>query len=322
MSSRPVVAKKDRLEEERELLRRLLEREGLSAPGAQSSAQEQTSISSTDGSVTRASLFPLSYEQEQLWFLDRFNPGTAFYNVPMTLRLKGGLDVALLERSLQEVVRRHEILRTCFVTDEHGHPMQKVVGERCDVRLPVMDLQRLEPDAREEQAKKVIAEESSAAFDLNRAPLLRGVLVRMDDNDHVLRLTLHHSICDEWSLGVLMEELEQLYVAYGRGEESPLPELQMQYGEYALQQKQELDEKKLQQQMEYWKEQLEGMPQVLELPTDYGRPAQMSFRGGMLARDLQGDLLKGLNAVGRGEGASLFMTSLAAFQVLLMRYTG
>src|SRR5947209_547555 len=322
MSSRPVVAKKDRLEEERELLRRLLEREGLSAPGAQSSAQEQTSISSTDGSVTRASLFPLSYEQEQLWFLDRFNPGTAFYNVPMTLRLKGGLDVALLERSLQEVVRRHEILRTCFVTDEHGHPMQKVVGERCDVRVPVMDLQRLEPDAREEQAKKVIAEESSAAFDLNRAPLLRGVLVRMDDNDHGLRLTLHHSICDEWSLGVLMEELEQLYVAYGRGEESPLPELQMQYGEYALQQKQELDEKKLQQQMEYWKEQLEGMPQVLELPTDYGRPAQMSFRGGMLARDLQGDLLKGLNAVGRGEGASLFMTSLAAFQVLLMRYTG
>src|SRR5205823_11374416 len=159
--------------------------------------------------------------------------------------------------------------------DEHGHPMQKVVGERFEVRLPVMDLRRLEPDAREEQAKKVIAEESSAAFDLSRVPLLRGVLVRMDEGDHVLGLTLHHSICDEWSLGVLMEELEQLYEAYGRGEESPLPELQMQYGEYALEQRQGMDGEKLQQQMEYWKEQLEGMPQVLELPTDHGRPAQM-----------------------------------------------
>ncbi|HET8891688.1 MAG TPA: amino acid adenylation domain-containing protein [Candidatus Angelobacter sp.] len=317
--------KKDRLEEERELLRRLLEKEGLGAPGAQAAqsvAQEQPPSSSPESSRARPSLFPLSYQQEQLWFLERFHPGTAFYNVPMTWRIKGDLDVATLERSLQEVVRRHEILRTCFVMDEHGEPQQKVVEESFNVRLPVTDLRHLEPDAREEQAKKVIAEESSAAFDLSRAPLFRCVLMRMAEGDHIWGMTLHHSICDEWSLAVLMEELEQLYEAYRRGEESPLPELEVQYGDYALEQRDGLSGEKLQQQMEYWKKELEGMPQVLELPTDHVRPAKLSFRGRMHARDLESNLLEGLSAVGRAEGASLFMALLAAFQVLLMKYTG
>jgi amino acid adenylation domain-containing protein len=325
MSSGRVVLKKDRLEDERELLRRLLEKEGLGTPGAQMAqggAQEQPPSSSSEVSGVRPSLFPLSYQQEQLWFLDRFNPGTAFYNIPMTWKLKGDLDAPRLERSLREVARRHEILRTCFVMDEHGKPMQKVVGESLEVRLPVMDLRQLEPAAREEQAKKIVAKESSEAFDLSRAPLFRGMLVRMEEEDHIFGLTLHHSICDEWSLGVLMEELEQLYEAYGRREDSPLPELEMQYGEYALEQKEGLHGGKLQQQAEYWKRQLDGMPQVLELPADRVRPAQQSFRGGMQARNLESDLLEGLNALGRGEGASLFMTLLAAFQVLLMRYTG
>ena len=317
--------KKDRLEEERELLRRLLEKEGLSSSGAQTAqsvAQEQLSSSSPEASGTRSSLFPLSYQQEQLWFLDRFHPGTAFYNVPMTWRVKGDLDVATLERSMQEVVRRHEILRTCFVMDEDGKPMQKVVGTSLDVRLPVVDLQHLEPGAREEQAKKVIAEESSAGFDLSRAPLFRGVIVRMEEGHHIWGLTLHHSICDEWSVAVLMEELEQLYEAYKRGEESPLPELEVQYAEYALEQRQGLSGEKLQQQIGYWKKQLEGMPQVLELPTDHVRPAKLSFRGGMQARNLESGLLERLSVVAKKEGASLFMTLLAAFHVLLMRYTG
>src|SRR5580765_4107970 len=263
MSSGRVVLKKDRLEEERELLRLLLEKEGLSAPGtqaAQSVAQEQLPASSSEASGGRPSLFPLSYQQEQLWFLDRFHPGTAFYNVSLTWRVKGDLDVAMLERSLQEVVRRHEGLRTCFVMDEHGKPMQKVVGKTLDVRLPVIHLQHLESGAREEQAEKIIAEEISAAFDLSRASLFRGVIVRMDERDHVWGMTLHHSICDEWSLAVLMEELEQLYEAYRRGEESPLPELEMQYGDYALEQREGLSGEKLQQQMGYWKKQLDGMP--------------------------------------------------------------
>ena len=317
--------KKDRLEEERELLRRLLEKEGLSAPGShtqQNVAEEQLPSSSSEAFGARPSLFPLSYQQEQLWFLDRFHPGTAFYSVPMTWRLKGDLDVATLERSLQEMVRRHEILRTCFVMDEHGKPMQKVIGERLDVRLPVMDLRHLDPGEREKQAKKVIAEESSTAFDLSRAPLFRAVIVRMEEADHIWGLTLHHSICDEWSLAVLMEELEQLYEAFRRGEESPLPELQVQYGEYALEQRQGLSGEKLQQQMGYWTKQLDGMPRVLELPTDHVRPAKLSFRGGMQARNLESGLLGSLSAVGKAEGASLFMTLMAAFQILLMKYTG
>jgi amino acid adenylation domain-containing protein len=325
MSSGRVVLKKDRLEEERELLRRLLEKEGLSAPGtqtAQGAAQEQLPASSSEASGGRPSLFPLSYQQEQLWFLERFHPGTAFYNVPVTWRVKGDLDVATLERSLHEVVRRHEGLRTCFVMDEYGKPMQKVVGATLDLRLPVIDLQHLEPGAREEQAKKIIAEEISAAFDLSRAPLFRGVIVRMEEKDHVWGMTLHHSICDEWSLGVLMEELEQLYEAYRRGEESPLPELEVQYGDYALEQRKELSGENLQQQMGYWKKQLDGMPRVLELPADHVRPAKLSFSGRMQARKLEGGLLERLNAVGKAEGASLFMTLLAVFQVLLMKYTG
>jgi non-ribosomal peptide synthetase component F/acyl carrier protein len=270
----------------------------------------------------RPSLFPLSYQQEQLWFLDRFNPGNAFYNVPMAWRLQGDLDVSRLERSLQEVVRRHEVLRTCFVMDEQEEPRQKVVGERLDVRLPVIDLRMIEAGEREEEARKVLAEEAGKAFDLGHAPLLRGVVAKTGDNEHVLGLTLHHIVCDDWSLGLLMEELGKLYEAYGRGGESPLPELEMHYGDYALEQREALRGGKLQQQMEYWKRQLEGMPQVLELHTDHVRPARETFRGGTEQQILSSDLLEALNALGREAKASLLMTLLAAFQVLLMRYSG
>ncbi|HKV90933.1 MAG TPA: condensation domain-containing protein, partial [Candidatus Angelobacter sp.] len=315
--------KKDRLEEERELLRLLLEKEGL-ASGAQTTkgeAQEQA-LSSSEGSKGRSSIFPLSCQQEQLWFLDRFQPGSDFYNVFMTRVLKGDLDIPRLERSLQEIVRRHEILRTCFVIGEDEGPKQKVVGEKLEVRLPLIDLRVLEADEREERARKIVTEESGKPFDLSRAPLLRGLLVRTEESEYILGLTLHHIICDEWSLGVLMEEFEKLYDAYGRGEDSPLPELEMQYGDYALEQREGLREGKFQQQMEYWKKQLAGMPQVLELPADHVRAAQQSFRGGIQQRNLESDLLEGLNALGRAEGASLFMTLLAVLQVLLMRYSG
>ncbi|HET9282375.1 MAG TPA: amino acid adenylation domain-containing protein [Candidatus Angelobacter sp.] len=323
MSSGRAVLKKDRLEEERELLRRLLEKEGLTS-GAQTTngeAQEQTA-SSSEGSKGRPSIFPLSCQQEQLWFLDRFQPGSDFYNVFVTRVLKGDLDVPQMERSLQEVMWRHEILRTCFVVGEDEKPKQKVIEERLEMRLPVIDLRMLEADEREERAKKIVAEENSKPFDLNHAPLLRGLLVRTGEREYILALTLHHIICDEWSLGVLVEEFEKLYDAYGRGEESPLPELEMQYGDYALEQRERLREGKFQQQMEYWKKQLAGMPQVLELPADHVRAVQQSFRGRMQERGIANNVLESLNALGRAEGASLFMTLLAVLQVLLMRYTG
>jgi acyl carrier protein len=163
------------------------------------------------------SVFPLSYQQEQLWFLDQFQPGSDFYNVPLAWKLTGDLDVPTLERSLREVVRRHEQLRTCFVM-EHEEPRQKVVEATFDVRLPVVDLRQLEPGEREEQAKKVVAEEADKAFELSQAPLLRGVLVRTNEREHVLGPTLHHIICDDWSLGLLTKELGKLYEASGRGE--------------------------------------------------------------------------------------------------------
>ncbi|PYP86327.1 MAG: non-ribosomal peptide synthetase [Candidatus Angelobacter sp. Gp1-AA117] len=292
---------------------------GLKSPGRKLGSDKgavRTPVASP-----RPSLFPLSYQQEQLWVLDRFNPGNAFYNIPITWRLKGDLDVSRMERSLQEVVRRHESLRTCFVM-EHEEPRQKVVEAALDVRLPVLDLRQLELGEREQQARKIVAEEAAKPFELSQAPLMRGVLVRMEEREHVLGLTLHHIICDDWSLGVLMKELGKLYEAYGRGEESPLPELVMQYGEYALEQREGLSGGKFQQQMEYWKRQLEGMPQVLELPTDHVRPARESFRGASEQRILRSGLLERVNALGRAEKASLLMTMLAAFQVLLMRYSG
>jgi amino acid adenylation domain-containing protein len=284
-------------------------------------ASDKRAIPKLAVSGPRPSLFPLSYQQEQLWVLDRFNPGNAFYNIPITWRLKGDLNVPRLEKSLQEVVRRHEILRTCIVM-EHEEPRQKVVEATFDVRLPVVDLRQVEPGEREEQAKKVVAEEAGKGFELSQAPLMRGVLVQTDEREHVLVLTLHHIICDDWSLGILMKELRKLYEAYGRGEEPLLPELEMQYGEYALEQREGLSEGKFQQQMEYWKGQLEGMPQVLELPLDHVRPARESFRGASEQRILPSRLLEGLNALGRAEKASLLMTMLAAFQVLLMKYSG
>ncbi|HET9182778.1 MAG TPA: amino acid adenylation domain-containing protein [Candidatus Angelobacter sp.] len=319
------MLKKDRLEEERELLRRLLEKEGLSAPTAEPAPvvpQEHLSPCSAEASEEISSLFPLSFQQEQLWFLDRFLPSSDFYNVGFAWRFKGDMDVDRLQRSLKAMVRRHEVLRTCFVMGADEEPKQKVVGERYGLQLPVVDLRNLEADEREKQAKAVIAEEAGKSFDLAQAPLLRAVLVRMGENEHVLGLTLHHIICDEWSLGVLLEELGKLYEADASGEESPLPELGMQYGDYAMEQREALGGGRFQQQMEYWKEQLKGMPQVLELPTDHVRRVQQSFRGGILDQGFESNLLEGLNALGRAEGTSLFMTLLAAFQVLLMRYSG
>src|SRR5579864_4839744 len=283
---------------------------------------DRDAIPTQRSSAVRPSVFPLSYQQEQLWFLDQFQPGSDFYNVPLAWKLKGDLDVPTLERSLQEVVRRHDQLRTCFVMDPQEGLRQRVVGENLDVRLPVMDLRHLAAGERQEQARKIVEEEGRKAFDLTHAPLWRGILVRTEEREHVLGFTLHHILCDDWSLRILMSEWGKLYEAYGKGEESPLPELEMQYGEYALEQRERLSRGKFQQQMDYWKAQLKGMPQVLELPTDHVRPARESFRGGTEQRILSSDLFEGLNAVGKGERASLFMTLLAVCQALLMRYTG
>jgi surfactin family lipopeptide synthetase A len=288
--------------------------------GSAQTIRAETSI--PKASVARPSLFPLSYPQEQLWFLDRLQPGSDFYNVSLTWRLKGDLDIPRLERGLEEIARRHEILRTCFVIGEDGQPRQKVVGERIRIPLRFVDLQEGDESQKEKDASKVLTEDGSRGFDLGQAPLMRGVLARIGESDHALGLTLHHVVCDDWSLKRLMKEWSALYEAYGKGEKSPLPEPPLQYGDYALTQRQGMQGRQFEQHMEYWKDQLEGMPGVLDLPTDRKRPAQQSFRGGTEQRRLSADLRDRLNAVAKQERASLFMTMLAAFQVLLMRYSG
>lgn len=296
-----------------------LRERGMIAKSVQTSRAE-TSIAKA--AVARPSLFPLSYPQEQLWFLDRLQPGSDFYNVSLAWRLKGDLDVRRLEQGLEEIARRHEILCTCFVIAEDGQPRQKVIGERLEIRLRFVDLQGGDESQKEKKTRKILTEDGGKGFDLGQAPLMRGVLVRIGESDYALGLTLHHVVCDDWSLKLLMKEWSTLYEAYGKGEKSPLPEPQLQYGDYALKQRQGMQGKEIERQMEYWKEQLEGMPGVLHLPTDKKRPAQQSFRGGTEQRRLSADLLGGLNAVAKQEKASLFMTLLAAFQVLLMRYSG
>jgi non-ribosomal peptide synthetase component F len=264
--------------------------------------------------------FPLSFAQEQLWFLDQLVPGGHLYNIPAAVRLTGPLDAAAFERSVKEIVRRHESLRTIFVSID-GRPLQAVLPPE-NVTVPLIDLVPLPEREREPEAVRLATEQARLPFDLERGPLLRAVLLRLDREEHVLLLTLHHIISDGWSLGVLFAELNALYSAYSRGEESRLPELPIQYGDYAAWQREWLRGEVLERQTAYWREQLGGKLPVLELPTDHARPSVQNHRGARRNVTLGGDLTRGLKELSRREGVTLYMTLLAAFQTLLNRYTG
>ena len=268
--------------------------------------------------VDRAGPLPLSFAQERLWFLDRLEPGSASYNVAAAMRLTGALDAAALRRALGEIVRRHEALRTVF-TDVDGVAAQ-VVRPFAGLALAVEDLAALDAEARGAVARRRAAEEAARPFDLAAGPLVRAVLLRLGPEEHVLLLTLHHIVSDGWSLGVLFGELSALYGAYRDGGESPLPELPVQYGDYAVWQREQLRGDALEGQLAYWKARLAGAPALLELPTDHPRPAVQGFRGASEPFALPPELLARLEALGRREGATLFMVLLGAFQVLLARY--
>ncbi|HEX2207374.1 MAG TPA: non-ribosomal peptide synthase/polyketide synthase [Longimicrobium sp.] len=267
--------------------------------------------------VDRTGPLPLSFAQERLWFLDRLEPDSPFYNVPAAMRLSGALDAAALERALGEIVRRHEALRTVF-TDVDGVAAQTVVPF-ASFSLPVEDAGLGDEDG-EGAVRRAAAAEAARPFDLAAGPLFRARLLRVDAEEHVLLLTMHHIVSDGWSLGVLFRELSTLYAAYREGGESPLPELAVQYGDYAVWQRAQLRGDALDRQMAWWKARLAGAPALLELPTDHPRPAVQSFRGAAEPIALPRDLLERLESLGRGEGATLFMVLLAAFQVLLGKY--
>ncbi|HEX8161810.1 MAG TPA: amino acid adenylation domain-containing protein [Pyrinomonadaceae bacterium] len=270
--------------------------------------------------VARDGDLPLSFAQERLWFLDQLEPGTPYYNIPLAVRLKGRLDAGALRRGLDEILRRHESLRTAFSPSADARPVQIVTDDLAS-DLRVVDLQSLPPTAREEEALRLAAEEARRPFDLTRAPLLRTTLVRLGGDEHVLLLTLHHAVADGWSVGVLMRELSSLYAAFAEGRPPALPRLSVQYADFAHWQRRWMRGEALEDELAYWKRRLAGAPPALPLPTDYPRPAAHSYEGAHLLFRVPEGLTAALKTLSRRSGATLYMTLLAAFYALLYRYT-
>ncbi|HZT60185.1 MAG TPA: condensation domain-containing protein, partial [Pyrinomonadaceae bacterium] len=270
--------------------------------------------------VPRTGNPPLSFAQQRLWFIHQLEADNTAYNMPAAARLTGDLDVEALERSLGEIVRRHEVLRTVFVMEE-DEPAQ-VILPASPVLLPLVDLSKLEAAEREAEVTRRATAEARKPFDLSRGPLIRFTLLRLGEEEHVLLLTMHHIVFDGWSIGVLISELTALYRAYSGGQESQLAELPVQYADFAAWQRGWLRGEELERQLAYWRRKLARVPEALNLPTDMPRPRVLGSAGASQPLRLAPPLVASLKALGHQEGATLFMVLLAGLQVLLSRYTG
>jgi len=268
------------------------------------------------GRVDRGGRLPLSFAQQRLWFLEQMGDLGSTYHVPLRLRLRGALDRAALRRALDGLVARHEALRTTF-REQGGEPEQRIAPETTGLHLVEHDLAG-EPDALE----RVMAEEAAAPFDLEQGPLIRGRLVRLAEDDHVLLLTMHHVVADGWSAGVLMDELGLLYAAFRAGRPDPLPALPVQYADYAAWQRRWVQAEVLERQAGYWTKTLAGAPALLELPADHPRPPRQDHAGAALRVDLGAELTQALRALSRRNGTTLFMTLLAGWATVLGRLSG
>lgn len=271
-------------------------------------------------SARRNDVMPLSFSQERFWFLDQLSPGNSFNNIPVALRIKGALDRKSLHRALAEIVRRHEILRARFVVCD-GHPGQ-VIARHLDLALPIEDLTDMSGPAQEEQVGLLALKEARQSFDLTTGPLIRVRLLRLSQTEHVLLLTIHHIVADGWSMRLLAQELVQLYETFKNGLDSPLPILSKQYLDTVFHQRECVDSHEWKRQERYWRRQLESVPHVLALPFDCPRPAVQCQRGDRYAWVVDRELGRRLYEVGCRQQASLFMTVLASFNVLLARYSG
>ncbi|MDT7807858.1 MAG: hypothetical protein QOJ70_1671, partial [Acidobacteriota bacterium] len=270
--------------------------------------------------VSREGGVALSFAQQRLWFLNQMEPDNPFYNVPLMVHMSGALDTEVLQPVLNEIIRRHETLRTTFI-NVNGEPAQ-IIGPPFQVGLNITELQHLPFAEREAEMHRLLEEESRRPFNLADGPLLRAGLLRIAEDEHVLLLTVHHIVSDGWSMDVLMREMATLYGAFSVGEKSPLEELTIQYADFAHWQRQWLSDETLQSQLSYWKRQLAGASGVLELPTDRPRPPIQQHRGAIAVFDLPLKLTEQIKELNRQSGATLYMTLLAAFKVLLSRYTG
>lgn len=263
---------------------------------------------------------PLSFGQQRLWFMNQLVPGTPVHNIPAAIPLELRPDYFLLERALNEIIRRHAALRTT-IPIVNGQPEQ-LIAEHAKLVLPIIDLTNLSAPEATKEAERIKSEEAHAPFDLANGPLFRAQLLRLSEHRHILLLTMHHIISDGWSLGVLLRELGMLYQAFASAQPSPLPELPIQYADFTLWQRAELKREPLQKQLAYWQRQLTGASSTLQLTTDRPRLPRQSFRGARLSLVLPEQLSRQVNEFSRREGVTLFMTLLAAFNVLLYRLTG
>src|SRR5215212_1574343 len=294
--------------EQRELLLQRLRKE-------QPLASEPAEIPRRDP----ADPLPLSFAQQRLWFLDQLAPNNPFYNIPLGVQLDGPLNVEALKLSFNEIVRYHETLRTSFEVVS-GQPAQ-VIHLPYAPELPLVDLRELEHSQREAEAQRLADAEALQPFDLAGDQLFRITLVSLAEDSHLLVLTMHHIISDGWSKNVLLKDLALLYEAYSLGESSPLPELPIQYADYTLWQRQQLQGEVLDEQLQYWKQHLGYSPYILTLPTDHPRAPKRGYQGTRLPFALSAELTEALKQLSRSEGVTLFMLLTAAFQTLLHRYS-
>lgn len=255
--------------------------------------------------------------------LYQLDPSSSAFNISMAVHLEGKLNIAALKRALGALVRRHEVLRTTFdVTADGGQPFQSVHRPPSYWPLPITDLGHLPPPARREEMRRLIAAEAARPFNLEAGPTFRTAMLRLGIQEHVLLLSLHHIVADGWSLGVLVRELTVLYESFVTNTASPLPDLPIQYADFAVWQRQWLQGEVLEKQLDYWRRQFVDLPSTLEVPTDFPRRAVQSFRGGREFISLNEELSQEVKTLGQHEGATLFMTLLAAFQLLLHQYSG
>ncbi|MEP6515217.1 amino acid adenylation domain-containing protein [Microcoleus vaginatus] len=286
---------------------------------SQISSSEQKLEAPPIDRAPRGPELPLSFAQQRLWFLDRLQPGDPAYNIPAAVRLKGAIDVTALERSFQAVINRHEALRTTFGEVE-GRPIQLIIPEPT-FALSVIDLQHFPQSQREAEAMRLAAEEAQQPFDLANWPLMRVTLLQLDDTEFILLLTIHHIVADGWSLGVLVREMATLYEAFCTGKPSPLPELSIQYADYAVWQRNWLSGEVLEEKLAYWKQHLGNPLPVLQLPAKQPRAAVSTYRAALQPFQLSPNLSAALNKLSRQQNVTLFMTLLAALETLLYRST-
>ncbi|GER90131.1 hypothetical protein KDW_42930 [Dictyobacter vulcani] len=267
--------------------------------------------------------FPLSLAQERLWFLYQLDTNSALYNVALHFQIQGDLQVRALQRSLKDLVQRHEALRTTLhITDGQPRVSWQHINDSAEEQFPLVDVSSLPPVVRQREQQRLRRQDAEAPFDLSNGPLLRCTLLKIQDQAHIFLFTIHHMATDGWSMGVLLDDLHAFYNAYSQGTAPTLPERTFQYADYAVWQRQWLQHEQFQQQLQYWKQHLDGAPNLLELPTDYPRPALLSYRGDAYQFGLSAELSARLRATSQQQGVTLFVTLVSAYLILLSRYTG